>query len=147
MRGREHLHVQPPRRLEDEAPELGQDCVVQSILDLIHEQDAIFRVDERQRDAEHALHAIAETAKRNRLVHAGDPDDRDAIPHIPPSLSYKAQALNARGNDPERLNHILLEISKSYVVPQISDFRFCEAICPHKMTGFNVAVWARKSSG
>src|SRR5579859_1477050 len=140
MRGGEHLHVQPPRRPEDEAPNLRQDRIVQPILHLVNEQKAIFRIHERQDNAEHTLHAVTETAKGDWLTHAGDPHDGDAIPHVPTSLSYKAQALNSRGNDPERLDHIPLDIGKSYVVPELSDLRFRKAIRAYKTTGHNLAV-------
>ncbi len=67
MRRRKHLHVQAAGRFEDEPPHIVLHRVVQAALYLVYQQQAVFRVDEGQRNAKHTVDALAQTLERNTI--------------------------------------------------------------------------------
>src|SRR6187397_475546 len=68
VRGSEHLYIEAIRRLVNEAPHFLQHRVMQSGVDLVHEQDSPTRSNERQRDPEEPPDAITQASDRDALT-------------------------------------------------------------------------------
>src|SRR5205807_4969612 len=77
--GRKDLNVEPMGDFKDEAPDLRLHGVVDTILDLVHEEHAVLRIDQGKHNTQHAVDAVAHASQGNRPVEIVRSYDGDAF--------------------------------------------------------------------
>lgn len=105
----EHLSVETMSEAEDELPESLLGGEVNPILNLVKKKDAAACGDERQRNTQHTVYAVTQTAKCNWLGLRCQLRDWNTVAG---TLTDKRYSLNLWTDDTQCLDDILFEISQ-----------------------------------
>ena len=117
VRGGKHLHVEFLGELENGPPDQRLHRVVQAVLDLVDQQDAIAGVAQRQDDAEHAVDAVAVGAERYAGRKALAPDDSRSAAAAAVTADHR-YGLDVGGHQLKRLEDFFLNVGEFDFIPE-----------------------------